>query len=75
MFKPGELHDAIEKSLNEADIVPLGKRGVVVTSWNGPGTPVQAVLATRVNNVWTLAATLDWKGGQPDIGVQAHATW
>lgn len=74
MFAPDQLHDTIVKTLaTQAIEIPPGKKAALVTSWNGPGTPIQAALVARVNDKWTVGSQVEWKGGQPSIGVQVHA--
>ena len=73
-FSPQNLAAAVQSTLNSSDVaIPDGKRHAIVTSYDGK--TVQAAYAFRLGNAWTVAGNVEWHGGEPQLGVQVHASW
>lgn len=73
-FSPQSIAQAVSSALGTADVtIPDGKRGAILTSYDGKD--VRAVMAMKLGNVWTIAGDVDWHGGEPQFGIQAHASW
>lgn len=73
-FTPQAIAAAVQAALNAEDVqIPDGKRHAIVTSYDGHS--VRAAYAFKVGNVWSLSGDVEWHGGEPMIGIQAHASW
>lgn len=74
LFSPQSIAAAVQSALGSSDVViPDGKTHALVTSYDGHA--VKAAIAWKVGNVWSVAGDIDWHGGEPQFGVQAHASW
>lgn len=73
-FSPSALAAAVARATAPDDTgLPADKHGSLVTYYDGHD--VSAALVERINDVWTVKAAVDWHGGEPQVGVQAHASW
>lgn len=73
-FSPEGLADAVRRATASDDTgLAPDKHGAFVTYYDGHD--VSAALVERINDVWTVKADADWHGGEPQLGIQAHASW
>ena len=77
IFDEATLRQAVATALAEPSFVPEGKRGVMVVRGHREGaTPgVQAILAVKIGDVWTVGGELVWHGGPVQAGLSVMASW
>ncbi len=74
IFDAQSIHQAVLDTLSAVDIPPDHRNAFALVG-RSDGT-VNAVLATKLSNVWTVEATFAVAPGQkPEAGVMIKATW
>ncbi len=72
-FSPDAIRRAVVDTLNQAPILPADKRGALVVLATTDG--VRAVLASKVNDHWDVAAEAEYTGGEVAAGISVIASW
>ena len=74
IFSPAALAAAISKASETDDVqLPVGKTRAIVTSYDGKS--VSAAYVQKLGDHWSLKSAIEWHGGEPQFGVQVHASW
>ena len=73
-FGPAALAQALKSAVSNDDtVLPYGKTHALVTMYDGES--VSAAYVQKINDVWSFKTAVEWHGGEPQIGLQAHASW